>query len=274
MGTAMPVKAVSAVGDTLNCDTLPELANGRRGPDHGPDEMCRHWDGSTANIDVYLPVTDRHLTYEHVAEFTKSTLEQTLRVYRDNGFMPVREQPAIRVWFLKTPGPDGTAADAYADSVTDACVIRMWPAAFDFDEGTTRVDHRKTIAQILAHEVFHCVQSAQLGKPYGLASYWWMEGSAEWASSVVFPDYDREYTFTASYHQHQILFDQCDPTILGNLPADWRQVEPLCGGSWGIYATALFFQEMANQKGNRAVFELLQKPAGHDRSAATIPCVC
>lgn len=248
--------AAPASAQVIDCDTEPALqGNTRRGPagttaeaDRGPDENCLLWDGSTPDLSIYRPVHARtsEAAAEASVELVKSAVETALRVYRENGFLAARRQPPVRVWIVQSPGPRADA-DANSSSATSPCVVHLFAAYLreDFSEGYLR--------QVVAHELFHCVQFAQLGQPYAPATYWWMEGSAEWASALVVPEENAEFDSTSHYHQHEILFDQCDPDHFNN-----------CGESTGIYATALFFQDMANQKGAGAVFHLLRSMPNTD----------
>jgi hypothetical protein len=111
--------------------------------------------------------------------------------------------------------------------------------------------------QDLAHELFHCVQYAQLDMYVGRTGVtaWWAEGSADWASGIVYPGVNGEQEWSPYYQQNKSLPDQCDPS--------WSST---CGGIYAVYATSLFFQDMANQKGNGAVFDLLKHVAVRSRS--------
>ncbi len=231
---------------TLDCDALRVLrGNPRSSADPTTHENCVRWPGSSTAVTVYTPVppaTGTGTTHIDPA-IVKSAVDKALRVYHANGFMPIREQPPIKVWIVETP----PAINADGDTNTLAggaspCIIHLYESSIldGYDEDYMR--------QVIAHEVFHCIQASQLGQPYAPATLWWMEGSAEWASAIVMPKTNAEYDSSRAYRQDTILFDQCDP---GHRMS-------LCGESLGHYATVLFFQSMANQKGNYAVFQLLR----------------
>jgi hypothetical protein len=61
--------------------------------------------------------------------------------------------------------------------------------------------------QVVAHELFHCVQDYSFPntKPYGTHS-WWMEGSADYFSNLVYPQADLEWEFLN-------LFDSKSPNV-------------------------------------------------------------
>jgi len=64
-----------------------------------------------------------------------------------------------------------------------------------------------------------------------------------------------EQEWSVYYEQEKSLIDQCDPGT-----------DSACGDRYSVYATSLFFQDMANQKGNAAVFDLLKRVAVRSRS--------
>jgi len=245
---AFPLRA-----QTLNCDTLPELAGNRRDrPAGSPDQHCLLWDQSTETLKIYYPPPlkgEDNVTDEILLDL-REAVDLTLLTYRKNGFMAARPQPPIQLWISRARTTLNNDADSNAfGSATSPCVINVYWRVIASGGYTSDEFH-----QILAHEIFHCVQMAQLDKPYNPATYWWMEGSAEWASGIVYPAVNVEYWSSRGYHQHELLFDQCDPGLTGE-----------CGKSIGIYATALFFQDMANQQGNSAVFDLfLRMPADQE----------
>jgi len=87
----------------------------------------------------------------------------------------------------------------YFDLDTQACPMLMYPSAVQ-DLST---DEYK---QVVAHEMFHCVQDYTFPntKPYD-DHKWWMEGTAEYFSNLVYPDVNLEWenlehfdTFSAS----------------------------------------------------------------------------
>ena len=240
-----------ANAQTLDCDTVAELG-GRddlitESRPTLPPEPCRKWEGSTPQLTIYLPVVEGWGPLDRQARDLQSFINRALTVYRDQRFIADAGQPPIKLWVLNSDGPENTFADAYAPAADVPCVIRLF--RLQLPPGPKNKDLRRHIVrQKLAHEVFHCVQYAQLEAPYLPSNLWWQEGSAEWASSIVYPSDNIEYDSTEYYHPHELLYDQCDPGHGG----------AHCNESWGIYATALFFQDMASQKGNGAVFRLLQ----------------
>lgn len=66
--------------------------------------------------------------------------------------------------------------------------------------------------QVIAHEIFHCVQYkvlARRGVPINLNTYpWWFEGTATYFSNVVYPDADLEHIYDKGYEPLNSLIQQ------------------------------------------------------------------
>jgi len=91
--------------------------------------------------------------------------------------------------------------------------------------------------QNMAHEAFHCYQDWNFtSQPYN-DHRWWMEGSAEYFSNVVYPDVNYELQRTTTYYFRS-------PKI------QWFYLD---------YNNFLMFQFLANKLGNEGVLILLDK---------------
>jgi hypothetical protein len=77
---------------------------------------------------------------------------------------------------------------------TEACPIIINPAAL-----ALQIPEYK---QAIAHEIFHCFQAwnlpEQLDGP-GMDSRWWVEGTAEYFSNLVYPAVNAEHSFAAKF---------------------------------------------------------------------------
>ncbi|MGZ3807048.1 MAG: hypothetical protein ACXVCE_03110 [Bacteriovorax sp.] len=103
--------------------------------------------------------------------------------------------------------------------------------------------------QSFAHELFHAYQADEMGEASNpLPARWWVEGSADFFSNVVYPSTNNEWDDEEAYDQDTQLFAQ-----------------PL------EYSTAAFFQSLSNQFfGPKAVIDLLeQMPKGPTIDQAT-----
>ncbi len=250
MAAALPVSA-----QTLNCDTIPELQGNRRDRSIRDNQECILWPQSTDDIKIYYPVpngSDEDVTEDDL-QAIKSAVENSMQTYGDNGFLSVQEQPPVYLWASR-----GGSAIELATAVarvynnTSPCVVNIYWSAVKSGELTDN-----QLKQSLAHELFHCVQYAQLDMYAGRTGItaWWSEGSADWASGIVYPRMNGEQEWSPSFEQDKSLIDQCDPGT-----------NSACGERYSVYATSLFFQDMANQKGNGAVFDLLKHIAVRSRT--------
>lgn len=84
--------------------------------------------------------------------------------------------------------------------------------------------------QMLAHEIFHCVQDTiwreKITETARRVHEWWVEGSATWFSNVVYPAFNQEYDYKDDY--------------LGNEPLVLQAPD-------NSYSTYLFFQSMSTE---------------------------
>jgi hypothetical protein len=92
------------------------------------------------------------------------------------------------------------------------------------------------LQQVIAHEAFHCLQIKNGFRKYPPTA-WWKEGSAEFFSSVLYCRANFEYRFSEVYD------NSLPPT--GHLELGRE------------YATVIFFQDLANQRGPEWVFRQL-----------------
>jgi hypothetical protein len=117
-------------------------------------------------------------------------------------------------------------------STGPSCYVGVFPSLFDLNEGQSQ--------QALAHEMFHCYQyrnlTAQEAGPTHAANDWWVEGSAEYFSNVVFPAVDYEHRW------------------LSQLTTAMRESNLT---SWS-YKSFIFFQYLENRADAGAVINLLR----------------
>lgn len=136
-----------------------------------------------------------------------------------------------------------TGADAQLDETGARCSIVVYP------EGAQAIA-APDFQQMLAHELFHCFQAwnlaAQYDGPEEAASEWWIEGSAEFFSNVVYPANNLEH--------RQWL------TEFNRRSEDQSLLEL-------DYASYLFFQFLENRVGAEGVLDLLRSlPASGGRA--------
>ncbi len=249
------IAAVPLRAQTLNCDTLEELQGNRRDRSIRDNQECILWSQSTEALKIYYPVPnggDQDVTEDDL-QAIKSAVEKSMQTYGDNSFLSVQEQPPVYLWVSNGGAAiELVTAIARVYNNTSPCVVNVYWSAVK--NGALIPEKLK---QDLAHEIFHCVQYAQLDMYVGRTGItaWWSEGSADWASGIVYPRVNGEQGWSPSFEQDKSLIDQCDPGT-----------NSACGERYATYATSLFFQDMANQKGNGAVFELLKNVAVRSRT--------
>ncbi|NPV86954.1 MAG: hypothetical protein HPY45_13215 [Anaerolineae bacterium] len=119
------------------------------------------------------------------------------------------------------------------------CVIGAFPASLNKNEGNFK--------QTIAHEMFHCFQYSNI--PPAHTGYerkkWWMEGSAEYFSNVVYPSNNQEFEYLGDLHANML------DTSLFHMS----------------YENFLYFQYLANAFSNQRVVQVLQAmPESGDES--------
>ena len=126
--------------------------------------------------------------------------------------------------------PDGTSL-AEARVVNGACQAHVYPVIALSSEAEFK--------QTLAHEIFHCYQVLFLPEPTEPnfdQQKWWVEGSADFFSNVVYPTYNVEWTLSNRFDADSVkdgLFDMS-------------------------YQNTFFFQFMATKLGNLGVLKVLE----------------
>lgn len=150
------------------------------------------------------------------------------------------DMPRIKVIFYDRPYFGDTATDTtYAFAFinffrpeVETCPVLVYPSAFSFDE--------EKLKQLIAHEVFHCFQITNFREQtlWGIRheeNSWWLEGSAQFFSNLVYPNADLEY----------------DP-MFGHYDA----IEAITAQP-RVYSTSVFFQSFYNSNGRngRAILE-------------------
>lgn len=115
----------------------------------------------------------------------------------------------------------------------EACPVIVYPTSFSLTH--------EQFQQTIAHEVFHCFQTWNLrdqgiGAGYN-SSKWWLEGTAEYFSNLVYPSVNFEYRFADSF------------SLRSNS-------EPLTAMD---YENFIFFQYLGNRLGPAGVIAFLRQ---------------
>ncbi|MDX9992506.1 MAG: hypothetical protein RBS68_10705 [Anaerolineales bacterium] len=141
------------------------------------------------------------------------------------------------IYFVFTTLPDERGADIEASTdtanflpETEACPVIINPSAMSKREPEYK--------QIIAHEIFHCFQAwnlrEQLDGPM-LDSSWWVEGTAEYFSNLVYPSVNLEHQWATDF-------------------SELSTVKPLTKMTYENFA---FFQFLGNRIGPAGVISML-----------------
>ncbi len=179
------------------------------------------------------------------------SLSLSYSIYRTLGDMPRIKVIFYDRSYYGDSGGETTYAFAFINFFrpeTEACPILVYPEAFSFNE--------EKLKQVIAHEVFHCFQIKNYRAQtqwaiHNSENVWWLEGSAQFFSNLVYPRANLEY-------------DSMFGRYTG-IEAVTQQPRP--------YSTAIFFQSLYNTTGRNAHYILgfynqMPSAAGASQEAA------
>ena len=152
----------------------------------------------------------------------------------------------VNLVFSYADGGTALASQAYFD-LDSACPITLFA---NKNQGSMDV-----FKQTIAHEVFHCVQDWNFTTSPYASHKWWLEGSAEYFSNVVYPTVNDEHRFLDSFNRNSV-----DKTLMEM-----------------SYHNFVFFQYMANRIGDQGLISLLKTmsatggPSAHAAHLADYP---
>jgi hypothetical protein len=207
---------ISWAGPTIDCSSF--WAKGFPDPSITTSYPCRlFFDTASAPVELYRYEKGWSESAAEVSALNNlaQALNETIPLLSKWGWL--RPVKLILVNFL------GTKEEAYAElfSRHPASEEEPLPIIIYQDVLSFKPEVQK---QILAHELFHAWQNTQhpSGTYYASAS-WWMEGSADFFSNLVYPATNYEYRTLEEFDFNSSLIDQKSP-----------------------YTTWLFFQSLAN----------------------------
>ena len=199
------------------------------------DDPCYLWIERTveaARLRVYYPLEwSEDDTLEGTAHGMLDALDISTQVYADYG-----EVGDVNLAISQLT--EATWPEAHQVTWQDACQITVFPSA--------AARGPEAIGQTVAHEVFHCVQDGNFEtEPYD-SHKWWMEGSADFYSNVVYPTTNDEHLRIADFNTNSL-----DQSIFEM-----------------SYENTVFFQHLANLYGTHGLWDLLQEVTPGGASAA------
>lgn len=200
-GLARPVE--SPVGDAVACRIL--WSTGFEVLPGDPEPICLEYVeisiGGLAHRIYYPNYWEEDAPERALLEPTREALELSLETYNAYGPRPVAGTDIV---FTDLAALDeGVERDdilAAADQIlrSERCHVAVFPSGTYIalrPEGNGLEVYQQTIA----HELFHCYQFTNLAEqesgPAGDANDWWLEGSAEYFGSVVYPSVNAEFGY-------------------------------------------------------------------------------
>ena len=120
------------------------------------------------------------------------------------------------------------------------CPVTLFPISDD-----SGLDYFK---QVIAHELFHCFQDWNYTTEPYKQNAWWMEGSANYFSNVVYPETNAEWGFAAQFDTDSLT----------------KTLQEMS------YENFIFFQYAANRYGDMAIIDLLRMLGESSGSASTL----
>ncbi|MHB1481019.1 MAG: DUF6055 domain-containing protein [Bellilinea sp.] len=123
---------------------------------------------------------------------TLEAIENAIPVYQAYG--QVKSIYLVFTTLSSATNPTTTLAVTHIyQNATEACPVILYPASLALS--------LPDFKQVVAHEIFHCFQAWNLRDQLITAGYasadWWVEGSAEYFSNVVYPNTDYEHRFAS-----------------------------------------------------------------------------
>jgi hypothetical protein len=196
------------VGDAVECRLL--WSSGFELEADGTPTICLEYAevviGGVAHRIYYPAYWEADAPERALLEPTRQALETSLETYNAYGPRPVVGTDIV---FTDLGAVDeGRPRDdvlAAADDVLRAnrCHVAVFPTGVYFGLRPPRSagapDGTAIFQQTIAHELFHCYQYTNLAPqesgPADHTNDWWVEGSAEYFGSVVYPSVNAEHTY-------------------------------------------------------------------------------
>jgi len=152
------------------------------------------------DVSLFVPISWA-LTEAHYNAWFEA-IEQSYRTYSRSGI----EQRDVKMLFSSGSASSGsralmTTGWPYMSRNSDICPIYSWGGANGY-LFSSAARFRSQAQQIIAHEMFHCVQyinfrdQASVGRSYAIH---WIEGGAEYASDVAFPNANQEMGWNSRF---------------------------------------------------------------------------
>jgi hypothetical protein len=116
---------------------------------------------------------------------------------------------------------DETIAGTTLPTLTGPCQIQI----FDLIAPLMNTSPKQA-SQAIAHEIYHCIQNANLGDVEAGATDWVIEGSADYFSNLAFPDANLEQEEEVGYVPTSPIYQQDYKTSLFFQTMEWSKGAP------------------------------------------------
>jgi len=161
-------------------------------------QMCisyRSFSAGSSLVRVFYPRGwDPGVNLSHRVDWTEAGIRDSVTSFSPLALSGMPPQVDVIFTLVSSPPEHGsTVEDAMAADPRAAgrCVIGVFPVSLR--------DSENNFKQSIAHEMFHCFQFVNMARNHMFGyddKKWWIEGSAEYFSNVVYPSNNAEFGFS------------------------------------------------------------------------------
>jgi hypothetical protein len=174
-------------------------------------------DFEAAGLESVIITRPEHRIEREFIKLLKTAVIDSYTKYAELGY---ELRPAQVSIYLDEYRLSRGTAEASASIGSDTCVIKTWGSLYNTFRAATTDSQKNDIKQTIAHEVYHCVQKIAFPESFAAYSpfnYWYIEGSAEYFSNVVYPTFDQENELNSDFDRLSIIdeiFKIADPNYI------------------------------------------------------------
>ncbi len=133
-----------------------------------------------------------------VLERMKAAVIDSVGVYKDYGWM---RPPTLVYTGLKSARKRGAEVPKFQGEYPESVAVMVYKDLLAEPENYQK--------QLIAHELFHVLQLTQMASQFqNPDSDWWVEGSADYFSGLVYPAINREFENAEAFDSDTVIFKQ------------------------------------------------------------------